>query len=214
MNPRFANGGGRGRGRGRRGGRPGGRQDNQRGRGNPANGPVKQICNFYARGSCTNGDTCRFSHAITAVSNLPTNSGPIKSVAVTQDGWIFVAADKTILMYNSSSGSMQLADSFTLEVENINHIEVFGQFLIVSVDCFIDQYPQVTVGLVNILNLSSGQTISAVVSYLHLNPHNNPLSCRTRDLRLCHIRIHKLSGNLLLSRWAMIFIFSRLDLKE
>jgi hypothetical protein len=82
---------------------------------------------------------------------------------VTPDGWIFVGSDKSILMYNSTAGTIQLADSFALDAD-IHHIEVIGQFLIVSTDAYVDQFPQVTVGQVNILNLSNGQTIPLVVS--------------------------------------------------
>jgi hypothetical protein len=112
-------------------------------------------------------DSNRFSHDIVVVNNIPSNS-PIKTIAVTPDGWIFVGSDKSILTYNSTSGTIQLADSFSLDAD-IHHIEVIGQFLIVSTDAYVDQFPQVTVGQVNILNLSNGQTVPLVVSLLSGN---------------------------------------------
>jgi hypothetical protein len=147
----------------------------------------------------------RFSHDIAVVSNL-SNPGPIRSIAVTQDGWIFVASDKSIMAYNSTSGTIQLADSFSLDAD-IHHIEVVGQFLIVAVDGFVDQFPQVSVGQVNVLNLTTNQTIPLLVSSFSFFSH---LKLR-RDRRRFLTRIRNLFGSSSRSRWTRTFTSSRVD---
>lgn len=79
------------------------------------------------------------------------------------NGNIYVGVGKSIQMYSPSGSTITFSGSMDLG-GTIHHIETIDNFLIVSTDSLIPQYPKAEVGIVSILNPDTNQSFPLIVS--------------------------------------------------
>lgn len=157
--------------RGGRGGRGGGRfRGNDRGGGGKTD--MTKLCHFFIKGTCTRGDSCGFSHAVSVAQNIKAHDMPVKAIGLLTrpDGVKIItgSSDKHIKVWNANTWANEGGFDTNGEVQ---HIEIIDNFLFWSMDVALQESMPDPVGQVHMMNINDQQRVwcqrSETLPYTH-----------------------------------------------